>query len=100
MILSDESDDEHHDDDEDVADQIFFLEEALSSTGNSVSNVFQELSLVSAESFLGSNATETSILDDVYLLNGDDLDDCPDDSNEAAYGDGDHLCGIAHDAVA
>ena len=100
MVLSEEADDEHHNENEDIADQVFLLEEALGATGDPVSDVGDEAALLEGESLLGCDSSQTSILNDVDLLNRDDLDDGPDDAQEAAHCDGDDLCGVAHDAVA
>lgn len=89
MILGSETNHKHHENDEDKADQIFDLEETLGSAGDSVSNVFNKLTLFVTHGMFFSTAGHTWIVEDIDFFDGDDLDDGPDEAEEAADADDD-----------
>ena len=100
MILSEESDDEHHNCNEDKADGVLSFKESFSSIGNFITNVLQELTLFIGEDAFSWTTTKSDVTDDINAFDCDDLEDCPEDAEQAADADDDDLSWVAQNTVA
>ena len=98
-LLSEEKQDDEHDRHEDEADQILTFKELLGSFGDPVSE-FEELELL----FLGDVVADVAVVvadvapTDADLLYLPDVDNCPDNSDEAADDDDDYFDRVTHGA--